>query len=40
MNVFHEKSDRREYLGMLGEEIARPEMRRLWQGSRRSPVET
>ena len=23
MNVFHEESDRREYLGMLGEEIAR-----------------
>lgn len=23
MNVFHEESDRREYLGMLGEEIPR-----------------
>ncbi|MEW6139773.1 MAG: hypothetical protein AB1733_16220 [Thermodesulfobacteriota bacterium] len=23
MNVFHEESDRREYLGMVGEEIAR-----------------
>jgi hypothetical protein len=40
MNVFHEESDRREHLEMLGEEIVRREMRRLRLGLRRSPVGT
>ena len=31
MNVFHEESDRRVYLALLGKEITRPAMQRLWQ---------
>jgi REP-associated tyrosine transposase len=40
MNVFDKESDRREYLGMPVEEIARPEMARLCPRLRRSPVAT
>jgi hypothetical protein len=40
MNVFDEESDRRGNLGMPEEEIAQPEMRFLFLGLRRSPVET